>query len=181
MASGREIVASEQPDFGPSGYLPQRAAKRARKIMLREPMGLQWAIAAVIAGMLVVVAGTVAVLRMTGPPDAPFVAAAQLSAVGSGAVPIRSPGGADMVVVRHAGGITVFAAPDQPVSWCAESGRLESPDGSVWQPDGRRVGGHGTSLTRLPAVVHGGVIYVDPTATGTSPAPRSAQEAAPAC
>ncbi|MTV26636.1 hypothetical protein FTX61_14610 [Nitriliruptoraceae bacterium ZYF776] len=32
----------QTPEFGPSGYLPERASKRARKIVLRAPLGLQW-------------------------------------------------------------------------------------------------------------------------------------------
>lgn len=175
-------MTSERPDFGPSGYLPPRAAKRARKIMLREPLGLQWAIAAGIAGLLVLVAGSVLVLRMSGPPGAPFVAAGQVSTVDPrGAKVVTTAAGTDALVVRAAGGVTVFTAPDRHVSWCAESRRLESPDGAVWEPDGRLVGGRGRSLTRLPAEVHDGVLYVDPTAEGQRRPPQPAQAATPAC
>ncbi|HUG87123.1 MAG TPA: hypothetical protein VMM13_21320, partial [Euzebya sp.] len=45
--------AAQQPEFGPGGYLPARAAQRARKIVLREQMGLHWAVAAVVAGLLI--------------------------------------------------------------------------------------------------------------------------------
>jgi hypothetical protein len=174
-------VTSERPDFGPSGYLPPRAAKRARKIMLREPLGLQWAVAAVIAGLLVLVAGGALVLRMSGPPGAPFVTAGQLSTIDPrGAKVVPTSTGTEVLVVRAGGGVTVFASPERSVSWCAASRRLESPDGAVWEPDGRLVGGRGQSLARLPAEVHDGVIYVDPTAEGQrrSPQPRSAT---PAC
>jgi hypothetical protein len=130
-------MTSQRPDIGPSGYLPPRAAKRARKIMLREPLGLQWAVAAMIAGVLVLVAGGILV--------------------------------------------TVFAAPDQPVSWCAESGHLESADGAVWEPSGRLIGGRGSSLARLPVEIHSGVVYVDPSADGERRTPQPERGATPAC
>jgi hypothetical protein len=169
------------PDFGPPGYLPPRAARRARKIMLREPLGLQWAAAAVIAGLLVLIAGGVLVLRMFGPPAAPFVTAGQVSAVDpGGAKVVPTSTGTEVLVVRAAGGLTVFATPDRSVAWCAASGRLESPDGAVWEPDGRMVGGRGESLARLPAEVHDGVIYVDPTAQGQRWPPQS-RSVTPTC
>src|SRR5690606_17036265 len=67
-ATRKATVTSERPDFGPSGYLPPRAARRARKIMLREPLGLQWAVAAVVAGLLVLLAGAGYLLWQSRPP-----------------------------------------------------------------------------------------------------------------
>jgi hypothetical protein len=174
-------VASERPDFGPSGYLPPRAAKRARKIMLREPMGLQWAIAAVVAGVLVLVAGSVLGLLRSGPPGAPFVDAGAVADVDPAGAGMVSVDGAQVLVLRGAGGVTVFADPGRPVSWCAASGHLEAVDGTVWEPSGRLIGGRGQSLARLPAEVHTGVLYVDTTAEGQRRAAQPSAGATPAC
>jgi hypothetical protein len=177
-----EPMTSERPDFGPSGYLPPRAAQRARKIMLREPLGLQWAAAAVVAGALVLIAGGILLLLMSRPPGAPYVAAGQMSAIDArGAGIVRLETGEEVLVVRGGGGVSVFAAPDQPVSWCVESGRLESADGTVWEPTGRLIGGRGASLARLPAEVHDGLIYVNPSAEGQRIVPQPQRRAAPAC
>jgi hypothetical protein len=174
-------VADEHPDYGPRGYLPPRAAKRARKIILREPMGLHWAVAAAVAGVLVLVAGGV-LLSRTGPPGPPFVAVGGLEQVdpgGAGDLPVGD--GRDVLVLRGAGGVTVFAAPDVPVAWCAPRSRLIGGGTAVWQPDGRLVGGTGDSLARLPAQVHDGVLYVDAVAAGTraKPDPRGESDVCP--
>ena len=174
-------MASERPDFGPSGYLPPRAAKRARKIMLREPMGLQWAVSAVIAGVLVLVAGGVLVLLRSGPPGPPFVDAGAVATVDPSGAALVPVDGGRVLVLRGAGGVTVFADPGRSVSWCAPSGHLEAVDGTVWEPSGRLIGGEGQSLARLPAEVHTGVLYVDPTAEGRRRAPQRAVGATPAC
>ncbi|HSK96198.1 MAG TPA: hypothetical protein VK891_06230 [Euzebyales bacterium] len=174
-------MAAERPDFGPSGYLPPRAAKRARKIMLREPMGLQWAIAAVVAGVLVLVAGTALLLLRTGPPGPPFVSAGPVAAVDPTGAATIAAGDTRVLVLRGAGGVSVFADPGAAVAWCAASGHLESADGAVWEPSGRLIGGAGDSLTRLPAQVHTGVLYVDPGAAGEQRPADPSQDAAPAC
>ena len=173
-------MPTQRPEYGPSGYLPPRAAKRARKIILREPLGLQWAIAAVIAGVLVLVAG-VLVLQRSGPPGTPYVPAGALSSIdarGANYLPVAA--GRQVLVVRGAGGVTVLETGRQRVSWCTGSGRLESVQGNVWEPSGRLIGGAGRSLARLPAQVYDGTIYVDPTAEGERLASQP-QEAAPAC
>ena len=168
-------MTDEHPDYGPRGYLPPRAAKRARKIILREPMGLQWAIAAVVAGVLVLVAGGVLLLSRSGPPGPPFVPVGELTQIdprGAGELPLDD--GRSVLVLRGAGAVTVFDAPASPATWCAPRSRLLSPSGAVWLPNGRLVGGTGGSLTRLPAQVHDGVLYVDTTSQGTrlEPDPR---------
>ena len=81
---------SPTPEFGPRGYLPERASKRARKIVLRAPLGLQWIVAAVVFGLLVLVAGVVW-LNAGGPPGAPFVAAGPVSAGGPSVERVESP------------------------------------------------------------------------------------------
>lgn len=160
---------ARSPEFGPSGYLPQRAAHRARKIVLRAPMGLQWPIAACLAAVLVLGLGVTYLLTRTGPPGAPFVAAGQLAAIDPRGAEIIAVGERELLVVRGGGGVTAFAAPDAEADWCAESGRIEAADGSVWTVDGRRVGGRGDSLAPRRVAVHDGVLYLDP-ASGT-PAP----------
>lgn len=172
-------MPSDQPEYGPRGYLPPRAAKRARKIILREPMGLQWAIAAVIAGVLVLAAGAVLFGLRSGPPSTPFVAAGEISRVDPrGVATLPLDDGRDVLVLRGAGGVAVFADPTGTVRWCAERSRLIAPTGAVWEPDGRLVGGGGRSLARLPAQVHDGVLYVDASAAGMRQEPLDRDEAA---
>lgn len=176
-------MVSDPPDFGPSGYLPPRAAKRARKLILREPMGLQWAIAATAAGVLVLVAGLVLLYARSGPPAAPFVPLGPLSSMDArGVTRLPVDGDREVLVLRGAGGVTVLDAPTVPVRWCPATSRLLADDGSaVWEADGRLVGGDGgASLARLPSEVHDGVVYADVTAPGTRrpPQPRGEQ---PAC
>jgi hypothetical protein len=170
-------VAPEQPDYGPRGYLPPKAAKRARKIILREPMGLQWAIAAVIAGMLVLAAGGVLLLLRSGPPAAPFAAVGEIAQIDPrGAGTLAADGGRAVLVLRGAGGVAVFDDPGTPLRWCAPRSRLIADTGAVWQADGRLVGGTGRSLARVPAQVHDGVLYVDTRADGTRLESRPQQE-----
>lgn len=182
-------MATEQPDYGPSGYLPPRAAQRARKVVLRAPLGLAWVAGAAVTGVVVLVAGGLLLARL-GPPSEPFVPVAEVAEVdphGLAVLPVdggRGAHGSDagrgpdsdlhVLVLRGAGGVTAFRAPGGSVRWCAGSGRLEAPGGRVWEPDGRLVGGDGRSLARLPARVHDGVVYVDVTAPGSRrpPAPR---------
>jgi hypothetical protein len=68
----------ERPEFGPSGYLPERASKRARKIVLRAPLGTQWIVASILAGLLVVVAGGLYLQRRDDPPPAPWTAVGRI-------------------------------------------------------------------------------------------------------
>ncbi len=169
-------MTPDPPDYGPRGYLPPRAARRARKIVLREPMGLQWALAAVVAGLVVLAAGGLLLLR-TGPPGPPFVAVGEIAQVdprGVGVLPLDD--GRDVLVLRGAGGVTVFAAPAAQVEWCAERSHLIATTGqAAWEPDGRLVGGAGDSLARLPSQVHDGELYVDAQADGERLRPTSGE------
>ncbi|CAN5242825.1 hypothetical protein BH20ACT8_BH20ACT8_05100 [soil metagenome] len=168
------------PEFGPGGYLPQRAARRARKIILREQMGLGWPAAAVGASLLVLLAGLAFLLLRTGPPGSPFAAAGELAAVEAGGVGVVELGDTELLVVRSGGGVRVYLAPAEAVDYCQASGRLEGADGTVWNLAGRRVGGSGDSLAPVPGQVHRGVLYADPTGAGTPPPPAGA-EAEPEC
>ena len=164
------------PDFGPSGYLPQRAAHRARKIVLRAPMGLQWPIAAGLAAVLVLVLGVTYLITRTGPPGAPFVEAGPLSAVDPRGAEVIEAGGRELLAVRGGGGLTAFVAPEGEVVWCTDSKRIEAGDGRVWTVDGRLVGGQGSSLTPRAVAVHDGMMYVNPNSGPPIPPPTSRGE-----
>lgn len=163
----------EEQEFGPSGYLPERAARRARKIILRAPLGIGWVLGSLVAAALIVVLGVVYLLTVAGPPSAPFTAVGpieQLDPRGAGSVTVAQR---EVVVLRATGAVRAFAAPESvEVVWCAPSSRLEGTDGTVWEASGRQVGGPGGSLARLPVEVHDGVLYLDASGPGTSPAPQ---------
>lgn len=175
----------QRPDFGPAGYLPRRAAQRARKIVLREQMGMGWPIAAVTAAVVVALVGAVFLFTATrsGPPGPPFVPVAALTAVdadSAGTFALDGGAGAvDEVLVVRAGGVRTYAAPDGEVTYCTASRRLEAP-GRVWNLRGRLVGGEGASLRPLPTRLHEGQVYVDPASAGPAPEPSAAGET-PAC
>ena len=155
---------AEQPEFGPGGYLPDRASRRARKIVLRAPMGIQWVIGSLVVGVVVVVAGWLA-LRDTTPP-APYVEIpARLATGGAGVDLWVDPPGSDedAIVVRSGARTRVFTwdgAATPPVL-CEASGLLEATDGA-WRLTGRGVAGT-PSLVEHPVVVEDGTLYADPT------------------
>ena len=171
--------SSSEPDFGPRGYLPQRAAKRARKIVLREEMSLGWPLASLAAGVLVLLAG-VAFWFVDRAPADPFEPVVALSALEVGQAPVARVGGADLLLVRPSGTVRAFRAPQASAVWCGESDRIEGEDGSVWQLDGRLVGGPGESLEPVPVEVHDGVVYAAPTAA-RPPVPASDRGETPVC
>lgn len=165
-------------DFGPRGYLPERAAKRARKIVLREQMGLQWPIAAGVAALVVALAGTVYLLTGTDAPGEPYRPLLGIDAVDPRGAEVLAAGEPragfpapvrDLAVVRAGGGVRVLEAPSPDVVYCPASQRLEAPTGQVWNPNGRLVGGAGSSLPSVPALVFDGVLYVDETTTAPPP------------
>jgi hypothetical protein len=165
---------SQDPSFGPSGYLPERAAKRARKIVLRAPLGAQWIVASVLAGVIVVIAGALFLQRSGEPPPAPWEPIGSLEDV----TPTRVIDEFDALVVAAGGRVRAFAATDD-VRYCTESNRLEAPDGRVWNLTGRGFGGT-DSLDEHPTLVQDGMVYVDPTRTVAGPSP-SDDPVEPAC
>ena len=171
----------DEPDFGPGGYLPRRAAQRARKIVLREQMSLGWPLAAVAAGVLLVAVGVAFTLARSSPPGPPFTALGALDAVEPGTVALLDSAEAptSVLVVRAGGGVRVFAAPQETVVYCEDSRRLEAP-GVVWDLRGRLVGGNGSSLQPLAFQVHDGDLYVDPTSNPAAPPPAPRGET-PSC
>lgn len=168
------------PDFGPGGYLPERAAKRARKIVLREQMGMGWPLAAAFAALVVAAAGIWYVVWASRPPAPPFTPVTTIEQVpAGGAEAFEGPAGRPPVLVLRAGGpVRAFADADG-VRWCAQSRRLET-GGAVWTPDGRLVGGVGDSLQPLRSTVFDGTVYVDAVTVLPRPAPDPRDET-PAC
>jgi len=150
----------DPPGFGPRGHLPDRAARRARKIVLRAPLGLQWVVASLVAGVVVLVAGLLVLDRAGAPPGPPWV---PLGAVEELA-PTGRHAGTDILVVHIGGRVRAFAAPDG-VAYCAPSNRLEHPDGRVWALTGRGYRGV-PSLAPVPTLTVAGIAYLDPTTLG---------------
>lgn len=171
MTTNDELGTDQDPDeleFGPSGYLPAKASKRARKIVLRAPLGIQWVIGAIVAGIVVVVAG-VMFLGQSGPPEAPFVAVGEVMDVDDALVLPEL----DALVVTVAGPVVVFADADR-IALCPASGRIEDGTG-VWSASTGR--GFGVpSLPRHPTLVNEGTIYVDPTRLLDGPTESSTVE-----
>lgn len=163
-------MSSPAPEYGPGGYLPERAARRARKIVLREQMGLGWPVAAVVAALLVAAAGFAHLRSSSTPPGPPFQSFGALDAVPPDGA--RTSGGPRPIVIVRAGGpVRAFSAPDATIGWCAASRRLEDDRGRVWTADGRLVGGDGASLRPLPTTVFDGEVYADDTTGLPRPAP----------
>lgn len=173
-------MGEDHGDYGPRGYLPERAAKRARKIVLREQLGVGWITASVIAGVLLLATGVAFVLSQTGPPGPPFVEAVALDEVSPSSTARVEAAGTAVVIVRAGGGLRSYLAPAGAVRYCPDSGHLEGDDDSVWTREGRLIGGPGESLEPVPAQAHAGTIYVDPSAPGPPPAPDD-QGARPQC
>ena len=171
---------TEKPDFGPPGYLPERASKRARKIILRAPLGLQWVIGALVAGMIVVVAGVVFLQRSDDPPPEPWTMTAEVAQLeASEVVELSSATGASEVLIVTAGGrVRAFADPPE-VAYCAASNLLEAADGRSWNLTGRGLEGT-ASLDQHPALVQDGRLYVDPSTVTPGPEPTE-RTAATSC
>lgn len=168
-----------RPDAGPRGYLPERAAKRARKIVLREQMGLGWPVAAVLAGLLLAGLGLLFLMTRAGPPGAPYRDLGALEDVDPRGAALVGEGAATALVVRAGGGVRVYEPPSAGVAYCAASDALEARStGQVWDLRGRLIGGDGASLRPLPAQVHAGRLWIDVTHPGPPPAPDPAEDRA---
>lgn len=169
-----------QEDFGPGGYLPPRAAKRARKIVLRRQMGLGWPLAALVAGALILVVTVPFVLTFQGPPGEPYTAVGPLGAVDSGGDARVSADGAEVLIVRAGGALHAFVDVPDGVAYCPASRRLESPRGEVWTLQGRLIAGEGGSLSRADVVAYDDVLYVD-VSSPQAPLPPRPGDQHPAC
>lgn len=173
------------PDFGPRGYLPGRAAKRARKIVLREQMGLGWPLAAVCAGVALVVVAVAFVGLRSGPPGPPFASVGSVDDLGREvAIVATTQTGPPVLLVRAGGSLRAFVSPGEEVRWCEASRRLESDSGSVWTLEGVRVsdgaGSSEGSLAPVPTAVHDGLLYVASADPG-APLPAAPSGVVPVC
>src|SRR6056297_3431260 len=121
-------------EFGPSGYLPERASKRARKIVLRAPLGSQWIVGSIVAGIVLVVAGVAFLITSSGGPEAPFEPVADIAEV----APALQVG--DLLLVPGAGRVRAFADA-AGVVYCEASNRLESAAGGIFTLTGRGLDG----------------------------------------
>ena len=171
MTDGHE---SQDADFGPGGYLPERASRRARKVILRARMGLQWVIATIVAGVVIVGAGVLWLVQSDDPPGSPWVAVGAVEAIDEAAVlPDRD------VLILTVGRPRAFVEPgDSDLLWCSEERRIESPAGDdwmVWSSTGRPLSGQ-EPLLQHPTRVHDGVLYLDPSVTIASPGPPNNPE-----
>ena len=180
-AGSASAPEGEDPAYGPGGYLPPRAAKRARKIVLRERMGLHWPIAAVAAGVVILLLIIPALVSTQGPPGAPYVAAGPLDAVDPRGDAVLDVDGTAVLVVRGGGVLRAFLhAPDGP-RYCGESGRLEAADGRIWSAEGRLLAGAGgDSLDLVGVLAFDGELYLDTSQPVTAGQPRL-RELRPSC
>lgn len=172
---------SRQPDFGPGGYLPDRAARRARKIILRSAMGAGWPLAALAAAVVLLVAGGVFVLTRLGGPGAPFVAVAEFADVAPrSTTSVAAEGGTDLLLVHTGSALRAFEMPAGEVVLCRASNHLETQDG-VWDLGGRSLVGT-DSLASYPVRVHDGTVYVDTSEPRAPTAPVAGdRQVTPAC
>jgi hypothetical protein len=164
MASAPQSDAA-RPEFGPRGYLPERAARRARKIVLRAPLGLQWVLGALVAGAAVLVAGAVLLGRGDRPPGPPWVPVGAVAQLPDAAPDATT----DLLLVTVGGRLRALAAPPG-TAYCPATNRLEHPDGRVWAITGRGLGGT-PSLESAPTLGVAGVGYVDRTVRLPGPEP----------
>ncbi|MTV26638.1 hypothetical protein FTX61_14620 [Nitriliruptoraceae bacterium ZYF776] len=165
---------SRVPEFGPSGYLPERASARARKIVLRAPLGLQWVVASLVAGVVVAIAGMILLTRGEAAPGPPWV---ELGAVEDLVGEVAHDTALGVLLVGIGGRVAALEAPAE-VAYCPASGRLE--DGTdVWNLTGRSLT-EAPSLPEHPVRIVEATAYVDPTVTAPAPSPARG-DATPAC
>lgn len=161
-------MSDDGPDFGPSGYLPPRASQRARKIILRAPLGIQWVVAAVVAGLVVLVAAAVFFRSSSGPPTPPYEAVGEVAELPD--LMVTTIAGEEVAVLTAGGRPRAFAVSDGPgdLRYCPGPNRLVADGDRLWLPTGRGLAGT-PSLDEHPAVTHDGTLYVDVTRTVEGP------------
>jgi len=167
---GQQPLPPGRDPGGRVAYLPPRAAK-ARKLILRSQLGRGWIVAAALFGVVILAAGALFLARQ-GRPGPPWAQVASASALPAGAVTETAgpPGtGGQVVVVDRRGELRAFLAPPGscPVR-AAGSGFARPCAGQRWDAEGSpaselRDGQEAPPpLRRVPAVVAGGDLYVDP-------------------
>jgi hypothetical protein len=149
-----------------AAYLPPRAAK-ARKLILRSQLGLPWLVGATVVAAVILAAGAL-LLAGGGRPGSPWVRVAPLAALPAGTVAEARPaalGGPAVVVDRRDGGLRALVGP--------AGGCPVTPDGGGFarrcahqscDAGGRPRTPHTPPLTRVPARLASGDLYVDPAA-----------------
>jgi nitrite reductase/ring-hydroxylating ferredoxin subunit len=150
-------------------YLPPRAGK-ARKLILRSQLGLPWMLAAMLFGLVILVAGTLFLVK-GGRPGAPWQRVAPVTRLAGGAVtqaPLRA--GEVVVVDRRGGTLRAFLAPTGSCPVVGTPGGFARPCArQAWDQSGEPVAGQGAStppprLRAVPATVAKGDLYVNPAA-----------------
>jgi hypothetical protein len=157
----------EEPTTQRTAYLPPRAGK-ARKLILRTQLGLPWMLAAIAFGVVILVAGTLFLVK-GGRPGAPWQRVAPLRAMADGTVSQRPLRAGEVVVVDRRGGtLRAFLAPDGPCPVVGSAGGFARPcTRQAWDRSGAPAGGAGAAAPRLrpvPATVAKGELYVNPRA-----------------
>jgi len=145
-----------------TAYLPPRAAK-ARKLILRSQLGRGWIVASAVFGLVILAAGGLYLAR-AGRPGTPWVRVAPLRALPAGAVTeVPGPAGKVVVVDRRDDELRVFLAAPGPCRVVAAGSGFARPcTGQRWDAAGTPAGGVAPLLSRRPAVVARGDLYVDP-------------------
>jgi hypothetical protein len=159
-----------RPGRDPGGrvaYLPPRAA-RARKLILRSQLGRGWILASALFGLVILAAGVLFLAR-AGHPGPPWVRVAAVSSLPAGTVTeVAGPSGQAVVVDRR-DGLRAFLAPPGPCPVrAADDGFARPCTDQRWDASGAPSGGPSSPgsatppLRRIPAVVAGGALYIDP-------------------
>jgi hypothetical protein len=158
------------PGRDPGGrvaYLPPKAAK-ARKLILRSQLGRGWIVAAALFGLVILAAGALFLARQ-GRPGPPWARVAPASALPAGAVTETAGPAGQVVVVDRRGELRAFLVPPGPCPVRASGSGFARPcAGQRWDAEGSpaselRDGQEAPPpLRRVPAVVAGGDLYVDP-------------------
>jgi hypothetical protein len=151
-------------------YLPPKAGK-ARKLILRTQLGLPWMLAAILFGLVILVAGTLFLVK-GGRPGAPWQRVAPVTRLEDGTVTQAALRAGEVVVVDRRGGtLRAFLAPSGacPVVATRSGGFARPCTHQAWDQSGQPAGGQGASaqppaLRPMPATVAKGDLYVDPRA-----------------
>jgi hypothetical protein len=162
---------SKDPTTQRTAYLPPRAGK-ARKLILRSQLGLPWMLAAILFGLVILVAGTLFLVK-GGRPGAPWQRVAAVTRFGDGTVteaPLRA--GEVVVVDRRGGTLRAFLAPTGACPVVGTPGGFARPCVlQAWDRSGEPVrnlvaGAAAVSqrLRAMPATVAKGDLYVNPRA-----------------
>jgi hypothetical protein len=160
----------EDPTKERVAYLPPKAA-RARKLILRSQLGLPWMLTAALFGALILIAGTVFLVK-GGRPGAPWVKLGSLQRFPAGAVSqAPAPDGQVVVVDRREGTVAAFAAaPGACPVVAAGDGFARPCAGQAWDRAGRAIdpagrgGAAAADMRPLAVQVARGELYVNPRA-----------------